>query len=1117
MISFQNIKTIANYERKILFRSWFFKIFSIIAIVALTIFHIVTNFDTGADEWIFRALPSNIPYTNIKLLNVIQSIIAIFLASGFLKKDKKLDTTVVIYVRPMSNLEYVLGKTIGGILLFLGLNFISITIGFGINVATANYFPDIFTYLLYPIIISIPSLIFVFGLAFTCMSFIKNQPLTFILLLGYVGVSIFYLGSHFDSLYDYTSFNLPLVYSDMIGFSNLTEIILHRCGYLFIGIGLIFLTIVKIERLSNSKKANILNGISSFIFILLGIGLLFNIFYIDQKKKENRKELVEINKAYYSKANIQILENSISLAHKKDIIDCSVKLKIKNTNNKNLKSYYLSLNPGLEVYNIINGSNKLSYTRKGNIIVVIDNIAKNETKTINIKYKGSILTYASYLDISYDKIKKANTYFNISIPNESAFISNKYTVLTQESNWYPTAGLDYNPGKSAIGRYRFSKYDLKVKTNADMSVFSQGNKLKNKDGIWHFKTDIPYTQLSLIIGKYKTDSVTIDSIKYSVNYMEGHNYYKNAFESIKDTIPSLIKNMMIDYEIKQKRKYPYYNLSLVEVPAQFHSFKRLWTNHNEVVQPSMILVPEVGLTMPDSDFEGRIDNIYKWRSRNNKNLKKKDIVVNTFSRVIYDIFFSDQTAANLNNNNNHIMGMTSFNEQIYSIYPNFYTFTNHIHSEKYPLIDGLIENITKDETASRRAYWQNRLGGVNDNERANLILQKYNLKEVLEQPIKFKDSIGMVVNNKAKYFKALFLKNVGKEQLREDLARFYNQNKFKSIKFEDFEDFLFSKYKLNLKHNLSDWYLSKKIPGYILSDLSSTKVIYKDEEKFQIKLKIKNDEDVSGLINFKIVTRSGNKGNRRSGFSRRMANAQEYSYMLEAHKAYEIGILSNSKPISLQTNTLVSKNIPNSFNKRFEKYKKSEEAPFEGIREIKELKTKDIIVDNEDPGFSVQEVKNEKILKRFVNSFKTTSIDRYKKFYFWRPPTAWTLFAQDGQYGKYVKSGYYCNSGDGSRTATWEADIKESGFYEVYFYYSASNKWSWRRNRNKSSSNYKLDIYADSGIEKLDLDISQANETYKWLPLGSFYFSKGKAKVVLNNKTNNNYVIADAIKWVKKK
>jgi ABC-type transport system involved in multi-copper enzyme maturation permease subunit len=57
-------------------------------------------------------------------LNTGQAVIAIFLASDFVKRDKKLDTSEVFYVRPLNNATYVLGKIWGNLRVFLILNLI---------------------------------------------------------------------------------------------------------------------------------------------------------------------------------------------------------------------------------------------------------------------------------------------------------------------------------------------------------------------------------------------------------------------------------------------------------------------------------------------------------------------------------------------------------------------------------------------------------------------------------------------------------------------------------------------------------------------------------------------------------------------------------------------------------------------------------------------------------------------------------------------------------------------------------------------------------------------------------------------------------------------------------
>ena len=93
--------------------------------MVLFFFNLVVQTDvTGYPPWDLNALPSGIPYTSMLWLNMAQAIIAAFLASDFLKRDKKLDTTEVVYMRSMTNVDYVLGKTLGSFLVFLGINLV---------------------------------------------------------------------------------------------------------------------------------------------------------------------------------------------------------------------------------------------------------------------------------------------------------------------------------------------------------------------------------------------------------------------------------------------------------------------------------------------------------------------------------------------------------------------------------------------------------------------------------------------------------------------------------------------------------------------------------------------------------------------------------------------------------------------------------------------------------------------------------------------------------------------------------------------------------------------------------------------------------------------------------
>ena len=150
MLSFFKIWTVAQYELKTLMRSWFFRIFSLLTFGILILFNIGL-FSTGSSPWTLRGIPSSIPYMNLMFLNILQAIIGIFMASDFLKYDKKLDSTEVIYMRSMTNADYVLGKSLGVFLLFLLLNIFILFVALVFNVFFADVRVVPSSYLYYPL------------------------------------------------------------------------------------------------------------------------------------------------------------------------------------------------------------------------------------------------------------------------------------------------------------------------------------------------------------------------------------------------------------------------------------------------------------------------------------------------------------------------------------------------------------------------------------------------------------------------------------------------------------------------------------------------------------------------------------------------------------------------------------------------------------------------------------------------------------------------------------------------------------------------------------------------------------------------------------------------------
>jgi len=188
MISVHNIRTVARYEAKTLRRSWLFRLFSIGTLFILILFNIGMFSPVGDEDWESVSIASTLPHMNLYLINIAQALIIVFLASDFLKRDKKLDTNEVLYTRPMSNLEYITGKSLGILRLFLGLNLLILLVCLIINIIARNTSVDFASYITHLLIISLPTLIFSLGFAYIMMSVVRNQSITFLLRQGRISV-----------------------------------------------------------------------------------------------------------------------------------------------------------------------------------------------------------------------------------------------------------------------------------------------------------------------------------------------------------------------------------------------------------------------------------------------------------------------------------------------------------------------------------------------------------------------------------------------------------------------------------------------------------------------------------------------------------------------------------------------------------------------------------------------------------------------------------------------------------------------------------------------------------------------------------------------------------------
>ncbi len=1144
MISLHNILSIARYERKTLFRSWFFRIFSGLSLLILFIVNMTMLSEAGMSRWVFSAIPSTIPYFNLVILNVAQAIIAVFLASDFLKRDKKLDTTEVIYMRPMTNAEYVIGKTWGNIEVFIFLNILILGMTLIFNLLAPGAAVNWIAYAVYLLLISIPTLVFIIGLSFLVMSVIQNQAVTFVLILGYIGITLFLLQDKYYYLFDYMAFKIPLLQSQVIGFGNLSEILMHRGIYLSIGIGCVFMTMYILKRLPQSESMTRFSLIASMLFIVAGFYLGYDYISGFKSDEKLREQMIVINNEYFQQYCPSIIQQDIVLKHSGTQIEVSSEILLQNNSDHNIGEIVMHLNPGLQITHVSIQNEEQEFERKQHLLIVDTKQTFNpgEEMHLNIDYSGSINEAACYLDIDREEREEKFGDMLMNADKRFAFVTPEYVLLTPETNWYPIPGVSYSPDHVGWDKRCFTNYTLHVTTSEQLVAVSQGAVSQEAAGIFLFEPEQPLTQISLAIGQYEEKSFKADSIEFALWYFKGHDYFSEVLTEINDTVPNLIAGLLKDVENEYDLQYAFNRISIVEVPAQFKSFDRIWRSFSEYMQPEQVYVPEKAYQISDADFRNMI-KMQQRRGRNrDESLTDRDYQIRVLNNFLAN--FTDEEQRSYMSIIIVGSGASFSTGEVsqYFIFPQLYNFQNDIRSDQWPVMNRILEYYLRSSVGTdMRSSFMRNISGSSDEEDANIALQDKSFVEILTDPDS-KDIVPDLISLKSQVFFAMLKSQTGEEELAEFMKNILNENKFKNLSFDEFETRAQERFGIEMKSFVENWFNERKLPKYLISNIDAVKVKAGDQVKTMVSLKVSNVSDVDGIIilSFRLSSGSGmyggfSGGGRGSGGFGGGSNVDEQVdklLYLEANQNKEFSYLLPSEPRMATINTLTSENIPQTLtNNFFDIEENTKLTPYEGekISEtvVNLTQPGEIIVDNEDPGFHVTTLDNMNLLKKLLvkedeTETKYTGLNQY------RPPANWTATTNADFYGSIVRSAYYIKSGDGSQIATWTAPIKEPGYYDVYYYVVNSPMLTggFRRGRGGppgggSSGNYggqnnylySFTIFDNEGAEEQFLNVSAAEEG--WVLLGSYNFTSDSAVIQLSNKSEQRIILADAVKLVK--
>lgn len=1136
MINLRNIWTVAAYERKTLFRSWFFRIFAVLTLFILFSMNMGIFAEPGA-RWTPRAIPANIPYLNVLFVNVAQAIIAVFLASDFLRRDKKLDTTEVIYARPISNGEYVVGKTLGIMMLFTGLVVVVLLMALVFNLVLQDT-PVVWqAYLLYPLLISIPTLTFILGLSFFLMILIRSQAVTFIVLLGYIGLTLFYFRDKLHGLLDYMGFYYPMIYSDLIRFADPHNILLQRGGYFLLGIGFIFATIRFLPRLPQTGRWNLVNLFAFIVFAVAGTSLGYMFHQQYRFLDKDQLKYIQTNDAYAQHPVADVLSNEMEVEHKGKRIFVTSRVTVTNRNEARLDTLLFSLNPGFRIDSITDRNGVVPYDKVRQLLLVrpAEGLSPGRRMALTFHYRGTPDPNVACLDVRNELKNNLKRIVLATVDKLPGIIHPEYVLLTREMLWYPVAGVGFNHSTFQSAVPDFVRFTLTVKPGKGLVPVAPGEVEEPGDGTYRFRPEHPLNTFPLVIGPFVKMSRTVDEVDYNLYLKKEHNYFAEFFPTISDTLDVLIREAKDDYEYDElDLYYPFQRVNLVETPVQFHPYERAYSQYVEMVQPEMIFMPERGVGLSTLDFK-RLKRGEERRNRErNDTRSEEEIETDLFRHFISNTFFDSdiEVGRGFRGGGEDLIlfeGKGGYSTNPYCAFPLYYNLVTGIHSDEYPAFNTMIENYLKEgyEVSPRESF----RGGISESERANLALKEESLLEIFSR--KNKSLINSAIYQSGSFIINALHNRVGRSEFDSFLYYYLEDHAFTEIGFDQFAEDFRDEFDVDITTYLDFIKSGTDLPEFLVSspEYYQTRDDYGDV--YVVRMKISNIGGSSGLV--ELSFRMPGQG----GFGPDGMDMEQRLYEVGAGKTSEVQVLLYTQPRVLTVNTIISGNIPSSFSVFL---RSATEKNVPGLAEyardvadaVNMYEEGEIVVDNEDPGFSYVSVSNESKVKKYIDSRKEeTERINYRAINPWWTPSTWTPTAHSGMFGQTIRSALVVRSGDGSNTARWSTVMEEAGFYDIYVYIpvSAMYRGSTGRGRGDRSGDrgrgrrggpefadkgtvYHYQVTSNEGTEEVAFALDRPEDG--WNRLGTFHFPADTATVMLTNMTNGSRVVADAVKWVPK-
>jgi ABC-type transport system involved in multi-copper enzyme maturation permease subunit len=810
-----------------------------------------------------------------------------------------------------------------------------------------------------------------------------------------------------------------------------------------------------------------------------------------------------------------------------DALDLDLDLRVRTpSGSPRVEQLIFTFNPGLAVQSVSVDGVAAPWTHASGLLKISPSrpLMKDAEMVIALAASGLPDTTFGYLDSSFDLLKGDAMDAQVGVLGfDISIFTSGYVALMPGSRWLPRAGSDVPSGDPRTHPDDYFEVDLEVEAPADWLVAGPGRRQavsEDDDAVRvRFHPVAPVSEVGLFASHFARRSLQVAGVEFEMLVYPGHDRNLDFFADAGEALEGRLEELFTEAK-KLGLPYPYESLSLVEVPNRLRGYGGGWRMDTVQTMPGVLLLRET--SFPTSRFEMGFQEEEDFADEEGGIGAAKVAAIerffendfsggNVFTGVSRN-FLRFQTGAQGE-------GSLAINFVLDELVSQLLTgkrgyFSAHEFSQQANLLigqtmtdmatgrtDSIAEAVTS-ATTDQPSVWDRALG-------ASLADLEPN-----EDP---KQSLNVLALKSAAIARSI-LDGIGREKSAALLAEILSRYRGGNFDAHDLQNVALQ-LDVQLDPLLGDWLHDAALPGFLASSVKVDRLADDmGDPRYQTRVHVRNDEPVPGLVRVRYTTH----GQALKAGEEKLWQQTE-PLRIGGHQSREICIVSSAPPTEmwLQPYLALNRSDLQLALPKVDTKASVDAEPFLGARPSNWLpeQTSDIVIDDLDPGFSVQ---TEARMDGRVGGLAglgglKVDLDQGLPAFaaMFGPPQVWSRAEEFNGFGKYRRTHAIIASGDGNQRITFAAELPAPGSWRLAYYVSkkpTSRAAPGLAKVLNTMGKYNLTLSSGDGEEQqIEFDGAAAEDG--WNDLGEFQLPAGETRLEVTNASSGRVVIADAIRW----